>query len=722
MNDTQITMPGFEPPTEQERLRIEWERLQRIIEAEAAAEERKDAAAHKGADPKPILADFNTAMQEIMLMAERGSRPAAIAIVADAARRYALRLEAATGIEAFFTFAEMLKEFAQQLKAEDAQEVQDDTRTVRSVVFTPDTIDPATGERIPGQEFILPDEIAAYKKASPFAAAEWERTHPQPTQADIIKSNIGRVSFQLDALKSPEDALTGYDNIPTGYYRRYAAAHFARLVQEVSRRTGADPQQIADKDKRTPEQQRLLTEAAAREQIARMEAFLHSNYMQAVNALDPLKGSFQEGEAAAEGAALGVKEYAVLYFFAAHEDIKATAPAGLTPEQITELTGIYNRLDAFFATQQEAGTDPTPETLHAFIEQENPDPNAAEIILRNLPELQGLRPKSHTMPNSKLMNALQTGDLINTGDTQLIVIPEDKKRRQKEITAYTMVSYDPGETSITITEANLTEYERQVSDAVISLWLEADKRKLPPVFTPDMIFRSMPGGGDKPSPQQKGAITKAIEKFRRLHITLDATEEMRKRGLIGERATFKIDNFYLSATHAEYKVKMGGQTVNAYKIDTEPIMLTYSKMTKQLLTVPAKYIAIEKVKGGKPSGELIAMTPTRQAMTGYIIRRIKIMQHDMEKAKDRKRSYDIRRSRDKALEDKPLAAFREQSPVILFDTLFKDVGITEQTRDRALDNRNFCFDVLDYQIAVGNISGYKKKTAGRQITGVEIIL
>ena len=126
MNDTQITMPGFEPPTEQERLRIEWERLQRIIEAEAAAEERKDAADHKGADPKPILADFNTAMQEIMLMAERGSRPAAIAIVADAARRYALRLEAATGIEAFFTFAEMLKEFAQQLKAEDAQEVQDD--------------------------------------------------------------------------------------------------------------------------------------------------------------------------------------------------------------------------------------------------------------------------------------------------------------------------------------------------------------------------------------------------------------------------------------------------------------------------------------------------------------------------------------------------------------------------------------------------------------------
>lgn len=695
MDEKQITMPGFEPPTEQERLRIEWERLQRIIEAEAAAEERKDAADHKGADPKPILADFNTAMQEIMLMGERGSRPAAIAIVAQAARRYALRLEAATGLEAFFTFAEMLKEFEKQLKAEGAQEVQDDTHAVRYVVFTPDTTDPATGERIPGQEFILPDEIAAYKKASPFAAAQWEREHPQPSQAEIIKSNLGRVSFLLDALKSPEDALTSYDNIPTGYYRRYAAAHFARLVQEVAAQTGADPQQIADKDRRTPEQDKLLTEAAAREQIARMEAFFNSNYMQAVNTLDPLKGSFTEGAAAAEGTALGVKEYAVLYFFAAHEGIKATAAANLTPAQIAELTGIYHRLDAFFATQQEAGTDPKPETLHAFIEQENPDPNAAKMILDKLPLIQGIKPKSHVMPNNALMNALQVKNIINAGEGELSV--SNSRGKRKEITVYTMVSYDPGESGITLKNANLTEYERQVSDAIVSLWLEAEKRETPPIFTPQTIFNAMPGGNSDPSPQQRGAITRTLDKFARLRITVDATIEARQRGLIGKNAKYEINEPYLTFRLHTVRVR-NGASVQAYQVLSKPVILSYSQMTNQILTVPAKYLTVEKVKKGLPSGEVIPMNADRQAVTGYLLRRIARMKHAQH------------------------SKTHNENSVILFASLFKETGTETDNRKQTMLYRNFCFDVLEYWKSTGFIKDYRKQEKGRSITGVEIIL
>ena len=301
------------------------------------------------------------------------------------------------------------------------------------------------------------------------------------------------------------------------------------------------------------------------------------------------------------------------------------------------------------------------------------------------------------------------------------MVVANAKGRRKEITAYTMIEFDPGETSIKITDAKLTEYERQVSDAIISLWITAKEENLPPVFTPDMIFRAMPGGSDKASQQQKEAIVTTIEKFRRLHITVDATEEMRKRGVIGANATFKIDNFYLSATHAEYKVKNGGQTVNAYQIDAEPIILTYCNMTKQLLTIPAKYISVEKIKKGRASGELLPMTAPRQAMTGYLLRRIAIMKRDEQEAKEKKRRYDRRRSTDKSLEIKPLEAFREQSHVILFATLFTDIGLTEQSRDRAMENRNFVFQVLDYQIIVGNIKGYEKQTKGRSITGVKIL-
>ena len=325
---------------------------------------------------------------------------------------------------------------------------------------------------------------------------------------------------------------------------------------------------------------------------------------------------------------------------------------------------------------------------------------AAEQMAENLPLLQSIVPKSHTMPNNALMNALQQKPAINAGEFDLIVANE--KGRRKEITAYTMVSYDPGETGITITDAKLSEYERQVSDAVISLWQEAQKQNLPTIFTTDMIYRAMPGGGDKASPQQKGAITKTIEKFRRLHITVDATEEMRKRGIKGKDgkpvAMCRFDNFYLSATHAEYKVKAGGQSVSAYRIDSEPIILTYSKMTSQLLTVDAKFIEVKKVKKGKLDAELVTMNRGRQAMTGYMLRRIAVMK------RDKKNKVQI------------------QSNIILFDTLFREAGTATADRKQTGLNRNFCFEVLDYWKATGFIRDYHQQTKGRSITGIEICL
>ena len=239
-----------------------------------------------------------------------------------------------------------------------------------------------------------------------------------------------------------------------------------------------------------------------------------------------------------------------------------------------------------------------------------------------------------------------------------------------------------------------------------------------------MIHREMPGRSDKASPQQKGAITRTLEKFRRMHITIDATEEMRKRGLIAPNATYKLDNFYLSATHAEYKVKNGGQTVNAYKLESEPIILTYAKMTNQLLTVPSKYLAIEKVKKHPAKGELIAsgeplmMNADRQAMTGYLLRRIAVMKNDLKRAKEDLRSYDNRRKKDKTLKEKTIDDFRQQSNTILFSTIFSETDTATDNRKQTMLNRNFCLEVLDFWKVKGFINGYTLQTKGRNITGI----
>ena len=558
---------------------------------------------------------------------------------------------------------------------------------------------------------------------------------PEPPAAETIKKQFPVVQFRMDFLRSPEDALLKWGQVENGRYRKWFTGHFDKLVAIVAQQTGADPAQIADKDKRTPEQQQLLLEAAAKQQIAHIDAFFDSLYMDAINTLEPLQGVYKDpGEIDfytdtdrfnPDSEFISVKEQAVSYFFALHDKLKPTEKQTLTTEQKEELRGIYSRLDAFYLERTGGGSyDPEGAAiLFAFIEREDPTPETAESIAAKLPLVQGIRPTAHTMPNNALMNALQQKRMIESPENaEGGYLPvANAKGRRKEITVFAMVTFDPGDTGITITDAKLTEYERQVSDAVISLWIEATQEKLPPIFTVDQIFRAMPGGGDKPSPNQKGAITKTLEKFSRLHIFMDATEEMRKRGIISDTQKYIVDENYLQWRRHTVTTRTGKKVAQGYEILGQPIMLTYSKLTKQLLTVPAKNIEIERISKGRPSGELIKMTPERQAMTGYIVRRLAVMEYDYNRAKENKRKYDAKRRRDASLEEKPLAAFREQSDTILFETLFAEAGVATANRDRTMDNRNFCFDVLDYQKAIGAIKDYKTQKKGRSITGVKIV-
>lgn len=390
-------------------------------------------------------------------------------------------------------------------------------------------------------------------------------------------------------------------------------------------------------------------------------------------------------------------------------------------EGMTELCTYYSDLFPFIEKELDTLKEKHPEyedlTLDDFLEdvdedgkpkksiwteileraqQEKATVEEAGKIIDELPLLENLLPTRHIMPNNALMNALQKKQPINAGAFDLVV--SNPKGKRKEITTYISVTYDEESAGAVLTAANLSEYERQVSDAVVTLWLEAQNNHLPPAFTVDKIFREMPGGGDKPSPQQRGAITKAMEKMRNLHITVDATEELRQRGAIANNEKFELDDFYISAARGRrYRVKNGGQEVTAYKLHAEPLILTYSRKTNQILEVNSKYIEVHHVRNGHIA-EIMPMNQGRQAMTGYMLRRIVVMK------RDKKNKSHI------------------QSNVILFETLFSEAGTATSNRDRTMDNRNFCFEVLDYWIITGLIKNYKKQTKGRKITGIEIEL
>ena len=334
------------------------------------------------------------------------------------------------------------------------------------------------------------------------------------------------------------------------------------------------------------------------------------------------------------------------------------------------------------------------------------------------PQLQRIIPKSHVMPNNTLMNkylAAHDKKPINAGAFDVPVI--EAKKNQKEITTFVILDYAPEKD----TTSNFTEYERDISDAIMSIWEQAYKDGKPAAFTTDHVYRAMPGRGEKASPQQKGAITKVIEKFLHLYVTIDATEELQRRGVIGPGDKYEVKGYYLPAQEHTYTAR-GGQPVKAWLILNEPIMLNYAKQTGQILTVPAKNIAIGKVKNGIVSHEPLEMSPQRQAMTSYMLRRIAIMKHDLEQAKSEFRCYDRKRSKDNSLEEKSLSAFRKQSDIILFATLFEATGTTTSSREMTRKNREFCFNVLDYWKATNYIKDYIQQKKGRSITGIKIIL
>lgn len=378
------------------------------------------------------------------------------------------------------------------------------------------------------------------------------------------------------------------------------------------------------------------------------------------------------------------------------------------PEQL------QTQLDLIAATALRTPEDGKEDTPAALIEK-----------IKKMPVL---NPQAHIMPNNALMNAMQYSDAFNAGELALPVIPA--KGRQKEISAYTIINYNPDETStgntgVTITDPKLTEYERNVSNAIISLWFEAEKLNVEPVFTTDTIYRAMPGGGEAASPQQKSAITKAFEKFRRIHMTIDATDELRKRGAIKSSETFKLDDYYFNVRRAKRTSKHSGQSVIAYQMIGKPVILQYAEMTGQILSVPAKHLTIRKIdKSGRISTELVTMNADRQAITGYMMRRIAVMKHDLDAARDRLKSYERKRKQNpgQELPQKPLAAFRQQSNTILFESLFAQVGISTTDRKQLMLYRNFCYEVLEYWKATGFIKGYAEQSKGRKIIGISIEL
>lgn len=300
-----------------------------------------------------------------------------------------------------------------------------------------------------------------------------------------------------------------------------------------------------------------------------------------------------------------------------------------------------------------------------------------------LPQLASKIPQKHVMPINKLANSI-TKDIIDAGTVEL-----DVGRKKGEIKTRCILSYEGDNVKLTSRQP-FTEYDRQVSDAVTSLYEYGDKSH---VVTPATVYRAMVHATETetPSPQQIGAVTRSLDKMRFVRVQIDCTEELKRRKieLNGEQITGgKVDTYLLALEKVE--VQAGGKKTIAYKVMKTPILYDYSRLTNQVATVPAALLDIRDDTGGK-----VANTERRIAIKGILMRRVSIM-------KGRSGST--------------------QSRHVLYDSLYESIGEKDLSRKDQQAIREYIGLVLDSWKRDKFIKDYKELTAGRKKTGVEIII
>ena len=539
---------------------------------------------------------------------------------------------------------------------------------------------------------------------------KWAEVMQDPRN-DLLHK-ISHVLLDVDLMKDVEDAISSRITDSTSeaardmwhkILDRYERGHFASLVKEVADQTGADPAQIANRDTRTPEQQQALLEASARRQLARMDKFFESDYMKVVRALGEVDSLFEEP---ADPDEIGVKESFILYYFTTRPDIRPSEAGQFTQADKEALIEQYKRFEAFivkyFDGVERANAARDGEwtaALEAFISAENPA-DAQEII----EHLTSVLPEKYVVPNNKLANTMTRG-IIDIGRITL----EESRRGAKKLVETTCILTYEGDNVHLSGRQPFTEYDRNVYNAVSSLYVYGDKSH---VVTPAMVYRAMTGltDSEKPTAGQLAAVTRSLDKMRFIRARIDCTAELQARRVTLNSQQInggEIDTYLLTAD--AIKVKAGGQTVKAYRIIKTPILYEYAAAVKQVLTLPASVLDVKEISemtvdGAKKLtiGARLPNTESRILIKGYLIRRIEGM-----KGKN-------------GLNNPVIALYNYKRDGETHQGLYSIAGNSDPTRTEANRIRDDAEKMLAYWAATGYIKSFEAQTERKKITGYKI--
>ncbi|MCQ2387970.1 MAG: hypothetical protein MJ066_05975 [Clostridia bacterium] len=258
-------------------------------------------------------------------------------------------------------------------------------------------------------------------------------------------------------------------------------------------------------------------------------------------------------------------------------------------------------------------------------------------------------------PNNKLANTI-TKIGLQDFDTllQLDVTPSTQKN--KIITDFSLMV---DEENIKLTQA-VTEYDRQVYNAITSLFVERENKSAGKViFTAGQIFKILSGETTKakkrPSPESLTAITKSIEKMSSIRVEINAAQELENYKKDLKSISLKS---YLLATTGVTIVTNNGDIVTGWQLIDTPILYKYAGLCGN-----NEKGQIQSYKSLLLNVPNLSQTTQNTALKGYLINRILTIQYQKNAKKPVKKKL---------------------SNIISFDTLYEALGIdTAKTRTSA---------------------------------------
>lgn len=230
-------------------------------------------------------------------------------------------------------------------------------------------------------------------------------------------------------------------------------------------------------------------------------------------------------------------------------------------------------------------------------------------------------PYTHIMLINKLANSLEAKNLINKDFSLRVSGAKSKKECKNDC----YVSYDGND------PIEITEYDRQVYDAIVSLYNENILD-----FTASSVYRTMNGTSCENGISFKSIenIKNSIKKLCCIKVKIDLSNELKMRGIDNiddsDLESERLENYLLDikTTEFEFENSNGRGSVVGYHLNSIPILYAYSKLNRQYVSFPSHYMDIYDNKG-----KSIRNTDKRIVIKGYLIRRIAIMKGKTKQSK-----------------------------------------------------------------------------------------